>query len=112
MCIRDSYMDEAQALADRVAVIAAGEIVAEGTPETLGDRDRAMSDIAFALPVGAALSELPGELTASARLREDGRVHINVLEPTRSLYVLTGWALERGSPLADLTAGRPTLEDV
>jgi ABC-2 type transport system ATP-binding protein len=106
------YMDEAQALADRVAVIAAGEIVAEGTPETLGDRDRAMSDIAFALPVGAALSELPGELTASARLREDGRVHINVLEPARSLYVLTGWALERGSHLGDLTVGRPTLEDV
>ncbi len=41
------YMDEAQALADRVAVIAAGEIVAEGTPETLGGRDRAMSDISF-----------------------------------------------------------------
>src|SRR5271165_5575089 len=55
------YMDEAQALADRVAVIAAGEIVAEGTPATLGGRDRALSDISFTLPGGAGVGELPPE---------------------------------------------------
>ena len=41
------YMDEAQVLADHVAVIVAGQIVAQGTPETLGGRDRALSDISF-----------------------------------------------------------------
>ncbi len=105
------YMDEAQALADRVAVIVAGEIVAEGTPETLGGRDRAMSDVSFALPAGTALSELPDELASTAQVR-DGRVHIAALEPARSLYALTGWALENDLSLGDLTVGRPTLEDV
>jgi ABC-2 type transport system ATP-binding protein len=106
------YMDEAQALADRVAVISAGEIVAEGTPQTLGGRDHAMSDISFALPPHTALSELPGELASGASRRDDGRVHISVPAPARSLYALAGWALERGEDLGDLTVGRPTLEDV
>jgi ABC-2 type transport system ATP-binding protein len=106
------YMDEAQALADRVAVIAAGEIVAEGTPDTLGGRDRVMSDISFALPPHTDLSELPPELASAASRHDDGRVHIAVSEPARSLYALSGWALERGEDLGDLTVGRPTLEDV
>src|SRR5271166_3557952 len=69
------YMDEAQALADRVAVIAAGEIVAEGTPETLGGRDRAMSDISFLQSERTAVSELPEELASVAQVR-GSRVHI------------------------------------
>ncbi len=105
------YMDEAQTLADRVAVIVAGEIVAEGTPETLGGRDRAMSDVSFALPAGTAPSELPDELASVAQAR-DGRVHIAATEPARSLYALTGWALQNDLDLGDLTVGRPTLEDV
>jgi ABC-2 type transport system ATP-binding protein len=106
------YMDEAQSLADRVAVIVAGEIVAEGTPETLGGRDRALSDVSFTLPPGTALAELPPGLAPGARLGKDKRVHISTLEPARPLYALAGWALERGSDLGDLTVGRPTLEDV
>src|SRR5205085_197574 len=47
------YMDEAQQLADRVAVIAAGRIIAEGTPDTLGSRDRAASRIRFRRPTAA-----------------------------------------------------------
>ncbi len=46
-------MEEAQHLADRVAVIAAGRIVAEGTPATLGDRNRAVAHIRYRLPDGA-----------------------------------------------------------
>jgi ABC-2 type transport system ATP-binding protein len=106
------YMDEAQALADRVAVISAGEIVAEGTPETLGGRDHAMSDISFSLPPHMSLSELPSELVSGASQRDDGRVHISVPAPARSLYSLAGWALEHGESLGDLTVGRPSLEDV
>jgi len=105
------YMDEAQALADRLAVIAAGEIVAEGTPETLGGRDHAVSDIAFELPHGIAPAELPPALAELAE-RRDGRIHIRAAEPARVLYELSGWALERDESLHDLTVGRPTLEDI
>jgi ABC-2 type transport system ATP-binding protein len=106
------YMDEAAALADRVAIIVAGEIVAEGTPATLGGGDRLLSDISFGLPAGAGLSELPSELRPIARLREDGRVHLTVVEPAGALHALTGWALGRGDDLGDLAVGRPTLEDI
>ena len=105
------YMDEAQALADRVAVIAAGEIVAEGTPETLGGRNRAMSDISFIRSASTAVSELPDELARAARVR-DGRVHIAAVKPAQPLYVLVRWALENNVDLDDLTVGRPTLEDI
>jgi len=105
------YMDEAQTLADRVAVIVAGQIVAEGTPATLGGRDRAISDISFVLSPGASLSGLPGELASVAKLR-DGRVHIAAPEPARPLYALTRWALENDEHLDELTVGRPTLEDI
>jgi ABC-2 type transport system ATP-binding protein len=105
------YMEEAQALADRVAVIAGGSIVSEGTPETLGGRDRAPSDIAFAPPPGVAPSQLPAELAAEARIR-DGRLHLQSRHPARTLQRLASWALERGFELDDLTVGRPTLEDV
>ena len=106
------YMDEAQTLADHVAVIVAGEIVAEGTPATLGGRDRELSDVSFTLPAGSAIAQLPGELASAARLREDGRVHMSVREPASALHALSGWALERGEGLGDLTVGRPTLEDI
>ncbi len=106
------YMDEAQALADHVAVIVAGQIVAQGTPATLGGRDHAVSDISFTLPATTSTAELPAELAAIARQRDDGRIHVGAREPARALHELTGWALARGEPLCDLTVGRPTLEDV
>src|SRR5579875_257111 len=46
------YMDEAQALADRIIVIGSGKLVAEGTPDDLGGRDRAAVQIRFRLPAG------------------------------------------------------------
>ena len=105
------YMEEAQVLADRVAVIVAGSIVAEGTPETLGGRDKVPSDISFQPPPGVGTSDLPAELAAAAKLRES-RIHLRSEHPARTLYALSGWALERGLALDDLTVGRPTLEDV
>jgi ABC-2 type transport system ATP-binding protein len=106
------YMDEAEALADHVAVIVAGQIVSEGTPETLGGRDRELSDVSFALPVGASLSELPAEISSIAQQRDDGRIHLSVPDPARALHALSGWALEQDASLDTLVVGRPTLEDV
>jgi ABC-2 type transport system ATP-binding protein len=102
------YMDEAQHLADRVAVISKGEIVAEGPPATLGDRHLADAAIRFRLPAAA---ELPPDLAARAIVTEDG-LELIVSDATRALHDLTGWALERGIELEGLHVAQPTLEDV
>jgi ABC-2 type transport system ATP-binding protein len=105
------YMEEAQFLADRVAVIVAGQIVSEGTTQTLGGRDRAPSDISFTPPAGVAPSQLPPELALAAELR-DGRIHLQSQHPARTLHALASWAVDRDLDLEDLTVGRPSLEDV
>jgi ABC-2 type transport system ATP-binding protein len=92
------YMDEAQNLADRVAILAAGRVVAAGTPDSLGGRDEGEAMISFRL--------LPPPPP-----RED-RVELRTTEPTRALNLLTGWALARGEELDALTVTRPSLEDV
>jgi ABC-2 type transport system ATP-binding protein len=84
------YLDEAQQLADRVAVLRDGEIVTEGTP---------------------------GELVASSRTeiryRENGEVKIVATdEPTRVLHELTSRAVAQGRELEELEVRRRSLEDV
>jgi len=101
------YMDEAQHLADRVAVIAAGRIVAEGTPTTLAGRDTARARLRFRLPDGAAP---PADLLAGPT--EDGWVEIVPDNLAAALHRLSGWAIEHGIDLDDLQVLRPTLEDV
>jgi ABC-2 type transport system ATP-binding protein len=86
------YMDEAQRLADRVAVIAGGEVVARGTPADLGDRDSLPTTISY---------RLAGE-----------PVSLETTDPVRALSELTGRALERGEALEGLEVTRPSLEDV
>ena len=101
------YMDEAQFLADRVAVIAKGRIVAEGAPSSLAGRDQARTRVSFRLPPGSALpADVPHETT------QDGSVDLVTEDLTATLHRLTGWALELGVSLDDLQVIRPTLEDV
>jgi ABC-2 type transport system ATP-binding protein len=86
------YMDEAQRLADRVTIIAHGEIVARGTPEDLGDRESRPARISY---------------------REDGReVALETTTPVKTLNELTGRALAEGRDLEGLEVARPSLEDV
>ena len=107
------YMDEAEALADRIAVLKAGQIVAEGTPNTLGGRDRAPYQITFTLPEKVSLSDLPSSLDARA-LDEDPhpKVLIECPRVMETLHALSGWALERRVELSDLQVHRPGLEDI
>ena len=105
------YMDEAQALADTVVVLAAGRIVASGPPDTLGGRDHGVSTVRFLLPAGAALADLPLPEAAAPEVRA-GFVEFTADEPTAVLHDLTRWALDRGQGLAGLTVARPSLEDV
>jgi ABC-2 type transport system ATP-binding protein len=105
------YMDEAQRLADRVAVIARGEIVAQGTPDDLGDRENAPATVRFLLPAGTAPSDIPA-VAAGAAADSDGGVSFRTDSPVEALHALTGWALERGVELGALEVRRPSLEDV
>ena len=102
------YMDEAQTLADRLAVISAGQVVAEGTPATISGRDQARARIRFELPHGCH----PADLPLDAAMADDGLATIETAEPTGALHVLTGWALHRGEVLAGLTVDQPSLEDI
>ena len=101
------YMDEAQYLADRVVVISAGRIVAEGPPSTLGLRERQGARIRYRPPSGVAP---PASLGGAPD--EDGFVEVHVGDPVVALHDLTGWAIERGVPLEGLEVVRPSLEDV
>ena len=105
------YMDEAEYLADRVAVIAAGQIVAQGTPQTLGGRDRLTAEISFTVPDGIELSQLPVGIGAP-RLESDGKVRVSAEDSVSALFPLTRWALENDHQLPDLELRRATLEDV
>jgi ABC-2 type transport system ATP-binding protein len=101
------YMDEAQYLADRVAVIAAGRIVAEGPPASLGDRERARVRVRYRLPAGVA----PPSGLGGPR-DEDGFTELVPDDLTKALNQLTTWAIAAGVSLDGLEVIRPSLEDV
>ncbi|HEY8673579.1 MAG TPA: ABC transporter ATP-binding protein [Candidatus Dormibacteraeota bacterium] len=101
------YMDEAQYLADRICVIAAGKVVAEGTPETLRAGTEQRTRIRFEMPAGLDAAALPLPVTV-----ESGMALIETPTPTRSLRDLTTWAVAQGLELPNLEVMRPSLEDV
>jgi ABC-2 type transport system ATP-binding protein len=105
------YMEEAQRLADRVAVIRNGRIVAEGDPSTLAGREFAAAVVTFHPPEGFPLADLP--LPPGVELEQlNGRVSFRTAAPTRDLRPLVLWASEHGRELDGLTITRPSLEDV
>jgi ABC-2 type transport system ATP-binding protein len=106
------YMDEAEYLADRIAVISAGRIVAEGTPKTLGGREHMNATIAFSLPAGLSQADLPSGLRSNIRPGHNGTTVLQSANPLGDVQTLAGWALGRGADLPDLDVRRPTLEDV
>jgi ABC-2 type transport system ATP-binding protein len=102
------YMDEAQALADDIVVLGAGQVVATGTPDSLGGRDTAALHIRFRLPAGVGPLALPVE----ALLDQHGYYEITTTDDVRVLNTLTTWSLEHDIPLEGLIASRPSLEDI
>jgi ABC-2 type transport system ATP-binding protein len=109
------YMDEAQALANRVAIIADGEIVAEGSPGELRGRGGRASLISFRLPSDVGASDLPPVVSAAlgdAGPVANGELRLRTDEPVAILNALTGWALARHLDLAGLEVRQPSLEDI
>jgi len=101
-------MDEVQFLADRVVIISAGKVVAEGTPDTLAGREQAAASIRFKLP---ATTSLPAGI--SSEVKTDGEfLEVQTQDPTRALYELTSWAVQQNLSLEGLEVTRPSLEDV
>jgi ABC-2 type transport system ATP-binding protein len=105
------FMDEAQELADRVAVVVRGQIVAAGTPADLGGRDRAPTQIHFALPPAVGVADLP-DLGAAQITRTPTGVVVATAQGLAATNRLTGWALERGYDLVGFSVTQPTLEDI
>ncbi len=103
------YMEEAERLADRVAVLVAGRIVAEGSPAELVATD-STAVIGFRLPAGTDGASLPG-LVGTPHV-DGSSVTVETTRPTADMLALTGWAGARGLELPDLTLRRPSLEDV
>ena len=133
------YMDEVEVLADRVAVLFGQEIVAMGTPSSIGGRDVGAVTIRFVLPDGVSPDALPVPVV---RIEGDGdhgddgdggdggdgdgdgdgwqgsgdgrgaTVEITTEDEVAVLHRLTGWALEGGHPLRGITVARVSLEDV
>jgi ABC-2 type transport system ATP-binding protein len=89
------YLDEAQALADRVAIVKDGRVLAIGPPRELSTH-----------PPGAAHYRI------AYRDSEGQLVEVDSEDPTHTLYELTSAALARGERLEELSVARPTLEDV
>ena len=106
------YMEEAEYLADRISVIAAGRIVAEGTPATLGARDVQKSIVHFTMPGDLKPSDLPREIYSLVPQRSDTEIEFRAEKPLPLLRTLADWGEREGVDLADLTVSRPSLEDV
>jgi ABC-2 type transport system ATP-binding protein len=87
------YLDEAQELADRVAIVKGGAILAEGAPRELGVGHGARVRVTYRNAVGEQVEHITDD-------------------PTRLLHELTGEAMARGEQLDDLEVSRPTLEEV
>jgi ABC-2 type transport system ATP-binding protein len=99
------YMDEAQRLADDVAIIVGGKIVAQGSPATLSAQGEFPTKVTF-IRTGDALPAIEG-------VRVDGdHVEFETKDAVRDLNQLTAWATDAGEPLTALQVGPPTLEDI
>ncbi len=102
------YMEEADALADRVAVLRGGRVVAEGSPKSLGGRDISEARIRFRLPPSTDLATLPVPPTS----RDGEVIEILTSDEIAVLRTLTNWAASAEVSIDGLTVERRSLEDV
>jgi ABC-2 type transport system ATP-binding protein len=108
------YLDEAEHLADRVGVLSAGRLIAEGTPEQLINQTSG-TVVSFMLPDSVAIGDASSLFAPmfGTDLRLAGRlVEATIDHPTAAVHHLTGWALDAGVELESLAVHRASLEDV
>jgi ABC-2 type transport system ATP-binding protein len=106
------YMEEAERLADRIAVIASGRVVAEGTGADVGGRATKASTVSFTLPLSLSVTDLPPAVASAVVACRDRRVEAKASSPLSLVGELAAWAKKRRVDLPDLEITRPTLEDI
>jgi ABC-2 type transport system ATP-binding protein len=103
---------EAEKMADRIVIVAAGRVVREGTPSELSSGEGA-NGVTFGAPAGLDTASLAGELGPGVSVRETapGRYRIDGASGPAATATLATWLAARDATLTDLVTGR-TLEDV
>jgi len=107
------YIEEAERLCDRVAIIDLGKIIAIGTPRELQDKSSGQSTIDIRC-AGALPAEMPAwpDVTRSSATHHGTGLTIVSTKPARTLVDLVKWVDSQGLELVDVNLKRPTLEDV
>src|SRR5581483_5315249 len=107
------YIEEAEKLCDRVAIIDEGRIVALGTPRQI--QERALSDSMIEIECAQAVpsGDLPQWADAVKTSMDDRRTRITVTSrrPARTIVEMMKWLEEKGLELADIRIKRPSLEE-
>jgi ABC-2 type transport system ATP-binding protein len=108
------YIEEAERLCNRVAIIDEGKIVAMGTPMELQQKSRGQSRIQILCGQPLAVGQLPQWPDAlESSLNQDGRLlTVYSSRPARTLFEIMKWLDQHGVQLEDVHLKRPTLEDV
>ena len=106
-CSTTHFMDEAQALADRLAIMRAGEIVAMGTIDEIQSERPSATRIRFEIRAATP----PAGLVPAGSRRHDGGYEVWSDAPVELLHSLTGWAMDSHVELTNLSVSRPSLED-
>jgi ABC-2 type transport system ATP-binding protein len=104
-------LDEAQRLADRVLIIDHGRLLASGTPAELMQAGRS-DEVRFGAPPGLAVDALGTAIGLAVVEVSPGEYVVGGSPSPTTVAAITAWLAEHDIPLADLRAGRPSLEDV
>jgi ABC-2 type transport system ATP-binding protein len=105
------YMEEAEVLADRIAVLVDGRVAALGTAIELAGRRGGESEISFDLPPALTVGDLPEYVRSFVTAAENGRVTVTTNATMHLLHELSSWAVTHEPGPSNLTVGRPSLED-
>jgi ABC-2 type transport system ATP-binding protein len=107
------YIEEAEKLCDRVAIVDEGRIVAMGTPREIQERVLANSTIEIEMTAPMGEFSLPEWPEAQKITLDDRRTHISVItaKPARAVIEMVKWLDQKGLELADIRIRRPSLED-
>jgi ABC-2 type transport system ATP-binding protein len=108
------YIEEAEKLCDRVAIVDAGKIIAIGSPRELQEKSATQSAIEMTLNREWEQGALPDWPEAIRAVLSEDKRHINVTssKPARTLVEMVKWVDAHGMELEDVRLNRPTLEDV